>query len=82
MTPQKARFRHIVLDLSAIALLLLAVWIDWEPVTVPFILLALVLLIVSAFIMVRWWRCPHCHSALPASGILTISYCPNCGNPI
>lgn len=29
MTPQKARFWHIVLDLSAIALLLLAVWIDW-----------------------------------------------------
>ena len=82
MTPQKARFRHIVLDLSAIALLLLAVWIDWEPVTILFILLAFVLLIASAFIMVRWWRCPHCHSALPASGILTISYCPNCGNPI
>ena len=82
MTPQKARFRHIVLDLSAIVLLLLAVWIDWEPVTILFILLAFVLLIASAFVMVRWWRCPHCHSALPASGILTISYCPNCGNPI
>ena len=82
MTPQKARFRHIVLDLSAIVLLLLAVWIDWEPVTILFILLAFVLLIASAFVMVRWWRCKHCHSALPASGILTISYCPNCGNPI
>lgn len=82
MTPQKARFWHIVLDLSAIALLLLAVWIDWEPVTIPFTLLALVLLIASAFVMIRWWRCPHCHSALPASGILTISYCPHCGNPI
>lgn len=52
----------------------------------PFLFLALAVMIGDVVFLTRWWRCPHCGKSLPAAGVSimapTLAYCPHCGHPL
>lgn len=48
------------------------------------IVIALTFLLMGAgfYVLLRYYRCPHCSSLLPTRSWAEPRYCPNCGKPL
>ena len=80
MTPKKAKDTAIGLLIAMLILCLPAILNgDAGSVWPVSLCVTLVLGGAAVFVLLRWWRCPHCRKGL---GNGRPTYCPHCGKRI
>ena len=78
MTPKKAKkICYILLAATVLLAMVGAAW-KWNEGVVA--LLGLAGVGAAYFVLVAFWRCPHCDKSLGNLG--NLKYCPYCGEPI
>lgn len=78
MTPHKARKLCFILFAATMLLAMLGAAWKWNEGVVA--LLGLVGIGAACFVLVVFWRCPHCDKSLGKLG--NLKYCPYCGEKL
>ena len=73
---------NILIVVGVVFSLLLYLFID-TPIVMPIMLmLAVASFAVSVVVLVKYYRCPHCHTLIRVGGLAVPDFCPNCGEAL